>query len=404
MSDFTYVVVDSKGKEKRGSIEAKTREEAVGRLRSDGYMVLEVNEANALTRDISFSFGGGVKPRDLSVFCRQFLSMVTAGVTILDSLEMLAEQTENKTMAKAIRGVHADIQKGETLSDALSKHRNVFPDIMVSMVAAGEASGKMEVAFERMSTHFEKSAKMKAIVKKAAMYPIMVTIVALVVVVVMLVKVIPSYQSMFDEMGTGLPAITQAVVNASHFIMNDWYIIIAVIVAVVVGFKLFKQTVTGQILFGNLSRKVPIFGTLVIKQAASNYARTLSTLIYSGLPMMEALVITGNTMTNYIYKEALHKAKDDVAKGIPLSEPIRNSKLFPPMVSHMTFIGEETGDLEGMLNRLADYYDEEVEMTTQTVIAAMEPMIILVLAGVVGVLVAAIMAPMLAMYQNMDNL
>ncbi len=404
MADFTYLVVDKSGKEKKGNINAESKEAAISRLKADGFMVISVEKANALTKEINLQIGSGVKPRDLSVFCRQFLSMINAGVTILDTLDMLSEQTENKYMAKAIRGTYAQIQKGETLSEGLAKFPKVFPDIMVSMVAAGEASGKIDVAFERMSTHFEKSAKMKALIKKTAMYPIILAIVALAVMVVMLVKVIPSYQEMFEQLGGDLPAITKAVVAMSDFIMAYWYWIIIVVVAVVVVIKLYKKTVSGQILFGNLARKLPIFGKLNIKTAASNYARTLSTLIYSGLPMIEALAITSNTMSNYIYKQALLKAKEEVAKGIPLSEPIVASGLFPPMVGHMTRIGEETGDLEGMLNRLADYYDEEVEMATQTVMAALEPMVILVLAAVVGVLVAAIMSPMLAMYSQMESL
>jgi type IV pilus assembly protein PilC len=190
----------------------------------------------------------------------------------------------------------------------------------------------------------------------------------------------------------------------SNFLQSDWFIVLAVIAAVVIGITAFKKTVPGQIFFGNLTRQLPIFGKLTIKQAASNYARTLSTLIYSGLPMMEALTITGNTMSNYIYKQTMYKAREEVAKGVTLSEPIIQSKMFPPMVGHMTKIGEETGDLEGMLTRLADYYDEEVEMTTQTVIAALEPMIILVLAGVVGVMIGAIMMPMFSLYEQMGNL
>jgi type IV pilus assembly protein PilC len=272
------------------------------------------------------------------------------------------------------------------------------------MVAAGEASGKIDVAFERMAVHFEKSAKIKSIVKKAMVYPVIVLVVAIAVVIVMLLKVIPSYQDMFEELGGELPAITRAVVAMSNFIQNDWMIILAVIVAIVIGSSAFKKTVPGQFFFGNFMRKVPIFGKLTIKQAAANYARTLSTLIYSGLPMMEALTITGNTMSNYIYKQTLIKAREEVAKGVALSEPIIQSGMFPPMVGHMTKIGEETGDLEGMLTRLADYYDEEVEMTTQTVIAALEPMIILVLAGIVSVMVGAIMMPMFSMYEQMNSL
>jgi type IV pilus assembly protein PilC len=404
LAGYNYVVIDKAGKEKKGSIQAESPAEAKDKLKNDGFTVISISQSNAFNREINFSIKKSVKPRDLSIFCRQFVSMVNAGVTILDTLDMLAEQTENKTMAKAIRGVHAEIRKGESFSEAIKKYPNVFPDIMCSMVAAGEASGKIDVAFERMATHFEKSARLKGIIKKAMMYPVMLIIIALAVVVVMLVKVIPGYQSMFDELGSDLPAITKAVVAASHFIMQKWYMILIVVAAIVFGISTFKKTIPGQIFFGNMSRKLPIFGNLVIKQAASNYARTLSTLIYSGLSMIESLSITANTMSNYIYKQAIAKAREDVAKGVPLSEPILQSGLFPPMVGHMTKVGEETGDLEGMLTRLADYYDEEVEMATQTVLAAMEPMIILVMAAIVCVLIAAIMAPMLSLYENMSNM
>jgi type IV pilus assembly protein PilC len=385
-------------------MQADTPEDVKRKLKNDGFTVVSITKATALTKDINITIGKAVKPRDLSVFCRQFISMVNAGVTILDTLDMLAEQTENKAMAKAVRGVHTEIRKGETLSSALAKYPKVFPDIMCSMVAAGEASGKIDVAFERMAVHFEKSAKLRGIMKKAMVYPIIVLVVALIVVVVMLVKVIPSYQSMFEELGSELPALTLAVVALSKFIMNDWFWIVIAIAAVVIGISAFKRTIPGQVFFGTLARNVPIFGKLTVKQAASNYARTLSTLIYSGLPMMEALAITGNTMSNYLYKQAMNKAREEVAKGVALSEPIIQCGMFPPMVGHMTKIGEETGDLEGMLTRLADYYDEEVEMTTQTVIAALEPMIILVLAGVVGVMIGAIMMPMFSLYEQMGNL
>lgn len=404
MAEFNYLVVDKTGKEKKGNMQAETVEEVRAKLKNEGFTVVNVTKASTLTKEINITIGKPVKPRDLSVFCRQFISMVRAGVTILDALDMLAEQTENTAMAKAIRGVHTEIRKGETLSEALAKYPNIFPDIMCSMVAAGEASGKLDVAFERMATHFEKTAKLRAIVKKAMIYPIIVMIVAIVVIIVMLIKVIPTYDGLFDQLGGELPALTKAVIAVSNFFMNEWFWILVVAVAAGVALSIFKKTVTGQIVFGTIARKLPIFGKLTIKQASSNYARTLSTLIYSGLPMMEALAITANTMSNYLYKKALEHAKDEVAKGVSLSEPIMQSGLFPPMVGHMTRIGEETGDLEGMLNRLADYYDEEVEVTTQSVIAALEPMIILVLAAIVIVIIGAIMLPMLEMYGQMENL
>lgn len=404
MPDFTYIVIDNTGKQRKGNIQAENDDEARGKLKAEGLTVVNLEKASLMTKEINLSIGSAVKPRDLSVFCRQFVSMVNAGVTILDTLEMLTAQTENKVMVKAIKGVHAEIQKGETFSDAISKYPKIFPSIMVSMVAAGEASGKIDVAFERMAAHFEKSAKMKAIVKKASIYPIMVAIVAVGVVILMLVKVIPSYTDMFNQLGTELPWITKMMVTLSDGIINNWLIIILVVGVATGGIIAFKKTVPGQIFFGTLSRKMPIFGELTIKSAASNFSRTLSTLVYSGLPMIDALGITAGTMSNYLYKEAVKNAKEEVAKGIQLSEPIESCGLFPPMVSHMTRIGEETGDLEGMLTKLADYYDEEVEMTTQTVISALEPMIILVLAGIVGLLIAAIMMPMVSMYGAMDSM
>lgn len=404
MAEFNYLVVDKTGKEKKGNMQAETVDEVRAKLKNEGFTVVNVTKASALTKEINITIGKAVKPRDLSVFCRQFISMVRAGVTILDSLDMLADQTENVAMAKAIRGVHTEIRKGETLSEALSKYPKVFPDIMCSMVAAGESSGKLDIAFERMATHFEKSAKLKAIVKKAMIYPIIVMIVALVVIVVMLIKVIPAYDSMFEQLGGELPALTRAVVAVSNFIMHDWFWLIVILIGVGIAISVFKKTITGQIVFGTISRKLPVFGKMTIKQASSNYARTLSTLIYSGLPMMDALAITANTMSNYLYKQALNHAREEVAKGVSLSEPIVQSGMFPPMVGHMTKIGEETGDLEGMLSRLADYYDEEVEMATQSVIAALEPMIILVLAAIVIVIIGAVMLPMFQLYGQMDNL
>ena len=404
MAEFNYLVVDKTGKEKKGNMQAETVDEVRAKLKNEGFTVVNVTKASALTKEINITIGKAVKPRDLSVFCRQFISMVRAGVTILDSLDMLADQTENVAMAKAIRGVHTEIRKGETLSEALSKYPKVFPDIMCSMVAAGEASGKLDIAFERMATHFEKSAKLKAIVKKAMIYPIIVMIVALVVIVVMLIKVIPAYDSMFEQLGGELPALTRAVVAVSDFIMHDWFWLIVILIGVGIAISVFKKTITGQIVFGTISRKLPVFGKMTIKHASSNYARSLSTLIYSGLPMMDALAITANTMSNYLYKQALNHAREEVAKGVSLSEPIVQSGMFPPMVGHMTKIGEETGDLEGMLSRLADYYDEEVEMATQSVIAALEPMIILVLAAIVIVIIGAVMLPMFQLYGQMDNL
>lgn len=404
MTEFIYRAIGEDGKEKKGNIKAESIEEVHELIRRDKMTPVEVKKAGVLDKDLNIGIGGKIKPRDLSVFSRQIVSMLQAGVTIMDALGMLEEQTENKKLAAAITGARAEIGKGETLGNALAKFPDVFPDVMVQMVTAGEASGKLDMAFTRMSVYFEQAAKMKGIVKKAAMYPIMVLSITIIVVIVMLVKVIPSYQSMFEEMGTELPGITKAVVAASDFIIGRWMIIIPVIVAIVVGIRTYAISPSGQVFFAKLSRNMPIFGVLTIKSAASSFARMMSTLIYSGLGMTDALTITAGTMTNYLYKKKVLETKDEVMKGVALSEPLLSDDMFPPMVGHMAKIGEETGQLEEMLTRLADYYDEEVELATQTVVSAMEPMIILVLAVIVCVLIAAIMAPMLAMYENLNNL
>lgn len=404
MAEFLYVAVDKNGKEKKGSLEAENRERAYEKLKNDGMVLLELNEAGALNKEIKVNIGGKVTPRDLSVFCRQFVSMINAGVTITDALNMLSDQTENKKLAEAVRQVRNGIEKGENMADAMVKHDTVFPDIMVSMTAAGESSGKLDTAFSRMAEQFEKSAKLQAMIKKAMIYPIILFFVAIIVVAVFLVKVIPSYTDMFDQLGTELPAITRAVVAVSDFVVNNFILILLVVVALVIGIKIFSVTENGKEFFGKLSIKIPVLGKLNVKSACSTFARTLSTLLYSGVPMIDALEIVSRVLSNSLYKKALIHAKEEVTKGVPLSEPIETSGLFPPMVSHMTRIGEETGDVEEMLTRLADYYDEEVEYATQSLTAAMEPMIILVLAGIVGILIAAIMSPMVKMYSDLDKI
>lgn len=405
MGSYSYVAFNSKtGKEIKGSMDAESVEKVYTRIKADGLTPVDVKEQSVLTKDIDFSLGKKVKPRDLSVFCRQFVSIITAGVTIIDALAMLSESTTNKALAKAIKEVQMSIEKGETLSNSMAVHKSVFPDILVNMVGAGEASGSLEIAFERMAIQFEKDAKLSAMMKKAMVYPIIVSLVAVGVVVVMLLFVIPNFKEMFDSMDTTLPAITLAVVAMSDFLKNYWYLVILVIVLLVVAMKIFKKSDTGKEFFGNVGIKLPLFGSLTVKSSASRFARTLGTLLYAGLPLIDAIEIVAKTMTNVLFEKALREAKEEVAKGVVLSEPIKNCGLFPPMVHHMTKIGEETGNLEDMLTKLADYYDEEVEIATQTLMAALEPMIIIILALIVGVLIGAVMAPMLKMYTALDSL
>ncbi len=403
MPSFSYEAIDKAGKTKKGSLEADTKEKALAVLKSEGRVPLNVTEQTALTKDISFDFGGKPKARDYSVFCRQFVSMTQAGVTLIDALNMLGEQTENKKLAKSIKEIQIGVEKGESLTNSM-KEQKFLPSLLCSMVEAGEASGSLDTALDRMAVHFEKDAKVKALVKKAAIYPVIVCIVAVVVVVVMLTTVIPSFTSMFADMDMELPKITQAVVALSDFMMERWYVVIAVIAAAVLLLKWFRSTKTGEYLFAKLGIKLPLFGALTIKTASARFARTTSTLLAAGLSLVDAVEITANIMDNKLIKDALHGCREEIIQGVPLSAPLQQCGIFPPMVYHMTRIGEESGDLEGLLEKLADYYEEEVEMATQSLMAAMEPLIIIVLAGIVGVLIGSVMAPMASMYTGLDNL
>lgn len=404
MADWGYVAIDKSGKEVRGSKSADNADQVSRELKNQGLTIIEIKEATALTKDISFDIGGKPTPRDLSVFCRQFSSITKAGVTIIEALNMLADQTENKKMQKALFAVKADVEKGETLADSLEKHPNIFPELMIQMVRAGEASGSLETSMERMAIQFERSNKTRALVKKAMIYPIVVFVVAIAVVIVMLVVVIPSYTDMFAQLNAELPAITKLVVSWSDFIQHRWYILVPVIAGIAFGIQAYAKTYSGKHLFGKLQLKIPAISNLVTKTAAAQMSRTLSTLLSSGVPLIEAVDIVADTMTNIWFKEAVKDAVQQIMVGAPLSQPLETCGLFPPMVYHMVHIGEEAGSTEEMLDRLADYYEEEVEMAVQSLMAAMEPMIIILLAGIVGFLIAAVMAPMLTMYQALDNL
>lgn len=404
MDSFSYIAIGMDGKEKKGSMEAASADKVMAQLKSDGLLPVNVSKQSVLSKDVNISFGNSVKARDLSLFCRQFVGILSAGVSIITALDMMSEQTSNKKLGAAIKDTKVAVEKGDNLAAAMRMQGKIFPPILLNMVEAGEASGNLEVAFERMASHFEKENRLKALIKKAAIYPCAVGVVAFLVIIVMLVVVIPNFENLFASMGSELPMLTKVIKNASDFILTKWPILLLIIVAIVGGIVTFKKSSQGELFFAKMALKVPIFGKLNVKTYSARYARTISTLLVAGIPLIEALEITARNVNNKIIHDVLIHAKTEVARGVPLSIPLKASGVFPPMVHHMTYIGEETGNIEGMLNRLADYYDEEVEVASQGLTAALEPLIIIVLAVIVCVLIAAIMGPMLQMYKDMDTL
>lgn len=400
MAEFQYRVITPEGKEKKGTMEGKSVEQVSGVLKAQKNVILSVSEASLMNRDINFSLGGRVSARDYSIFCRQFVSIISAGVSIINALEMMRDQTENRTLKKALGEVYEDVSKGESMAGAMKKHSKVFPSMLCNMVEAGEASGSMEVAFERMAVQFEKENKLKQSVKKAMIYPIVLLVVMVGVLFLMMIWVIPNFMGMFAELDTELPPITQAVVNMSDFVIAKWWLILLVVAAAIALFKAYAASPSGKFVLGGIALKIPVFGKLQTKSECARLGRTLCTLLGAGVPMMDAIEITGRSMENVHYKKTMMDAKDQVMRGMALSRPLKTCGLFPPMVVHMVSIGEETGNIETMLENVANYYEDDVQVATEQVMALMEPMIIVVMAIVVGVLIMAIMQPMLTLYES----
>lgn len=402
MAEFQYKMIGPDGKEKKGRMTAKSKEAAVAALKAEKNVVTSIQEANGLNKGINLTFGKKVGSRDFSIFCHQFVSIVGAGVTIVDAFSMLAEQTENKALQNAIRAVHSDISKGDTLAISMRRQGGVFPPMLCNMVEAGEASGSLDKSFSRMATQFEKDAQLQSAVKKAMIYPIVLIVVMIGVVFAMMTFVIPKFMGMFEEIGGELPAVTVALIKVSDFFVAYWWAILIGAGLLFAGYKLFYSMPAGQNFVDKLKLKIPALGPVQTKSACARLGRTLCTLLAAGVPMIDALDITARSMDNVHYRTAMKEAKDQVTRGVPLSRPLKTCGLFPPMVIHMVSIGEETGNIESMLENVATYYEEDVQTATESMMALMEPAIIIVMAGVVGFLVIAMLSPMFSLYESLS--
>lgn len=401
MANYTYSAMDKAGKVKKGKLEASSKSIATQTLKDNGLYPLEVAEEGALQKDISF--GNPVKTKDLTIFCQQFEAVLSAGISVLEALHLLREQTENKAFQKIISDLYSSVEQGESLSGSMSKHPKAFPAILINMIEAGEVSGNLEIALNRMATHFEKEFKLQQNIKKATMYPMVVSIISLGVVILLLVVVIPTFVGMFADLGMELPFTTRLLMAMSDFVMTKWYILIGVVVLAGGFFTYYARSEIGKMTLGGIKLKIPIFGPLNTKVVASRFARTLSTLLASGLPLLEAIEVVSKVVDNHSVMKGLQDAKDQVSKGMPLSKPIEEMGVFPPMITHMVRIGEDTGQLEPILDKVANFYDTEVETAVSQLTTILEPLIIVVLALVVGFVVISIIQPMFQMYDGVSN-
>lgn len=405
MPSFTYSLSDSAGNTKKGVHDAENIEQAKAQLKHGGNTILSIEESTWSEKLGSTEIGGSKpKSKDLAIFCRQFVSIVEAGVPVISALSMLTEQTENKMLQSAIDGCKRGIEQGEPFSVMMEKYSKVFPSMFITMVRAGEASGQIETSFTRMAQQFEKDDKLKSSMKKAAIYPSVIGVVAFVVVIVMLTYVVPNFESMFAQMDSELPALTVWVMGASDYMQEKWFVVVGAFVAIIVGIRVFFKTTTGETLASSMTLRIPVVSNLVKKTACARMSRTLSTLLGSGLEIIEAIHITAEIMTNLFFRAAIHNIADEVKNGIPMAESIKKAGLFPPLVHYMVAIGEDTGGTEKMLDTLADYYEDEVEAATEGLMTLLEPLTIIVLAGVCGVIIGAVMMPMAQMYEDLGNL
>ena len=403
MPGFNYTAINRNGKRVRSSLDASSIETAKSSLRGAGYTILDIKEQTTLNRDIEIPFLGKPKAKDMAVFCRQFVSILRAGVSVASVLSMLGQQTGNKKLRAAIREMQADVEKGEALASSMRRHPKIFPAILVNMVSAGESSGNLEESFRQMELYFDRSKRTKSKVTSAMIYPCVLIVVMIIVLIVMMTKIIPNFLKTFEDMDAELPKLTQGVMAVCEWFESWWWVPLLVLAALVVGGILFHRTNKGRHFFGWLARKTPVVGNLTVKTACATFCRTMEVLIGSGLTLTDSMDLAASNMGNIYYLEAIRDARGMVAEGTPLRESLVRTGIFPPMVSNLVGVGEETGDLQSMMGKVADYYDEEVDEATKKLLNLMEPAIIIFMAVFVVIIVLAIYLPMINMTKAFDK-
>jgi type IV pilus assembly protein PilC len=393
MPIFLWQAEAKKGESKKGEIDAADEASVRGQLRRQGYKSITVKKKpKDLFADIPF-LQQKVTEKDVVVFARIFATMINAGLPLIQCLDLLGKQEQNKTFSKVISSIREDIEGGSTLTDALRKYPKIFDNLFVNLVAAGESGGILDVILQRLSGYMEKAMKLKSTVKGAMTYPIIVGVIAVVIIGGLLVFVVPMFQKMFEGMGGSLPAPTQFLVDLSQFLQNSYLYIGAFMVALYFGFKRFYATEKGTLIVDALVLKAPVFGPLLKKVAVAKFTRTLSTMMQSGVPILEGLGIVSKTSGNKIIEIALMKTRQSISEGKTIAEPLMEAGIFPAMVVQMIAVGEATGALDTMLAKIADFYDDEVDAAVGALTAMLEPLMMCILGPAVGFVLIAMYLP-----------
>ncbi|MGA2526134.1 MAG: type II secretion system F family protein [Smithellaceae bacterium] len=382
-----------KNEVKKGETEAVDELAVRGLLRRQGFKSIEIRKKPKDLAEYLPFLTGRVKAKNIVVFCRIFSTMINAGLPLIQCLDLLAQQEENKVFAKIIREIKEDIEGGTSLTDTLKKYPKVFDDLFVNLIAAGEAGGILDVILARLSTYLEKAMKLKSRVKGAMTYPIAVLVISFTVVALLLLKVIPVFQKMFEGMGGQLPGPTLMLIAASEFAQSYWWVILGIMIVVFIAFNRFYKTEKGRWTIDTLLLKAPVFGLLLKKVAVAKFSRTLSTMLSSGVPILEALAIVSRTSGNIVVEDALLKTRQSIGEGESIAEPLEAAKIFPPMVVQMIAVGEATGALDAMLSKIADFYDDEVDAAVSAMTTLLEPVMMVFLGVVVGGMIIAMYLP-----------
>ncbi len=404
MAGFAYSAISIDGLETLGEIHAPDLEAAREQLRIRGLLAHSLRELPASGEDNLRTAFKKIKPRSMQIFSRQFATMIEAGLNIVAALVILEEQTDDVYLAEVIAELRADVEGGLLLSQAMARHPKVFSELYVSMVQAGEASGMLDHVLDRVAEQIEKETKIKRRVKGAMVYPTVVFTFASLVLVAMLMFIVPIFAKIFVDLGGQLPLLTRVVVHASNLLRNQWYIVFPLIALTIWGGLRYKRTESGRQAWDRIKLRIPMrIGETVLKVTMARLLRTLATLVAAGVDIIKALEIAGSTAGNWVVEQSLAEVRVKVQEGIPIAEPLTNDPLFPPMVSQMVKIGEETGELEQMLSKVADFYEDEVDSTIQSLTSIIEPLMMIGVGFMVGIIIIAMYLPMFKMMQLIGN-
>ena len=395
MPSYEWKGRDRNGATQTGVLIGDSKDAVIAALRRQQIVVTTVKEKG---KEIALpKFGGGIKAKAIAVFTRQFSVMIDAGLPLVQCLDILGQQQDNKAFQKVLLQIRQDVEGGSSLAEAMRKHPQAFDDLYVNMVAAGEAGGILDTILQRLATYIEKNVKLRSQVKSALVYPASVITIAVVVVYVILWKVIPVFATLFEGLGGQLPFLTRVIVNVSRFIGNFWWLIFIVVFAAAFGLRQYYRTEAGRYQIDKIMLKSPVFGLLLRKIAVARFCRTLGTLLSSGVAILESLDITARTAGNAVIEEAILRVRKEVEEGKTIAEPLTRSEQFPPMVCQMISVGEQTGAMDTMLSKIADFYEDEVDAAVEGMMSLIEPVIIAFLGVIIGTIVVAMYLPMFSL-------